>query len=210
MTRQGADVGDTTSLVETAIAAAEQVEAARATSDMPMELAEIVADKGYHRNQTMVDLDAIEVRSSIAEPDRGRRDWMDAPEAQAPTSGNRRRVRGARGKRRLRCRGEYVERSFAHVYDTGGLRRTHVRGHQNILKRLLVHASAFNLGLVMRHAFGRGTPRALQGRRFDPGALEIALGTLAAHLWAPVTRLWTIWEPTRPVLPTPWIVAPAC
>jgi hypothetical protein len=64
----------------------------------------------------------------------------------------------------MRRRGEYVERTFAHVYDTGGLRRTHLRGHQNILKRLMVHAGAFNLGLLMRHAIGRGTPRGLQGR----------------------------------------------
>ncbi|MBI3824824.1 MAG: transposase, partial [Candidatus Rokubacteria bacterium] len=72
--------------------------------------------------------------------------------AQGPVYGNRRRVRGARGKRLMRCRGEYVERSFAHVYDTGGLRRTHLRGHQNILKRLLVHAGAFNLGVLCKDA----------------------------------------------------------
>src|SRR6059036_2865216 len=120
VTVQGANVGDTTSLVETTITAAEQVEAAH------------------------------------AEPDRGRRHWTHAPEAQRAVYGNRRRVRGVRGKRLLRCRGEYVERSFAHVYDTGGLRRTHLRGHQNILKRLLVHAGAFNLGLLMRKAFGLG------------------------------------------------------
>src|SRR2546425_59213 len=100
--------------------------------------------------------------------------------------------RGARGKRLLRCRGEYVERSFAHVYDTGGLRRTHLRGHQNILKRLLVHAGAFNLGLLMRQAFGRGTPRGLQGRRFGLGALEIALGMFIDCAWVAATRLWPI------------------
>src|SRR5258707_12273907 len=93
----------------------------------------------------MIDLAAVEVRSYIAEPERGRRDWTETPEAQGPVYGNRRRIRGARGKRLMRCRGEYIERSFAHVYDTGGMRPTHLRGHQNILKRLLVHASAFNL-----------------------------------------------------------------
>src|SRR5713226_2468064 len=99
VTLQGANVGDTTSLVETAIAAAEQIEAAHAESDTPAELAEIVADKGYHSNQTMVDLQAVEVRSYIAEPARGRRDWTKTPEAQHPVYGNRRRVRGARGQR---------------------------------------------------------------------------------------------------------------
>jgi len=87
---------------------------------------------------------------------------------------------------------EYVERTFAHVYDTGGLRRTHLRGHQNILKRLLVHAGAFNLGLLMRQAFGRGTPRGLQGRRFGLGALEIVLSTLGERVWMAATRLWPI------------------
>jgi len=188
VTLHGADVGDTTSLVETAIAAAEQIEAAHAARPTPAVLAAIVADKGYHSNQTMIDLEAVAVRSYIAEPERGRRDWTKTPEAQAPVYANRRRVRGARGQRIMRRRGEYVERSFAHMYDTGGLRRTHLRGHHNILKRLLVHAGAFNLGLLMRKAFGRGTPRGLQGRRFGPGALEIALGMFMAHVWTITTR----------------------
>jgi Transposase DDE domain len=207
VTLHGADVGDTTSLADTAIAAAEQVEAAHAMSDT---LAEIVADKGYHSNQMMIDLQAVAVRSYIAEPERGRRDWSTTPEAQAPVYGNRRRVRGARGQRLLRRRGQYVERTFAHLYNTGGLRRTHLRGHQNILKRLLVHAGAFNLGLLMRQAFGRGTPRGLQGRRLDLGAPDIALGTLADRLWAAMTRSWMIWRPMRQGLPTSSIFALAC
>ena len=119
-------------------------------------------------------------------------------------------MRGARWKQLLRRRGEYVERSFAHVYDTGGLRRTHLRGHQNILKRLLVHASAFNLGLLIRTAFGRGTPRGLQGRRFAPGALEIALDTLVACVWTAGQRLWRIPRPIPSVLPTSGPVVRAC
>jgi len=190
VTLHGAEVGDTTSLVETAIAAAEQIEAAHAASATPAALTEIVADKGYHSNQTMIDLEAVAVRSYIAEPERGRRHWTQTSDAQAPVYGNRRRVRGARGKRLLRCRGEYVERSFAHVYDTGGLRRTHLRGHQNILKRLLVHAGAFNLGLLMRQACGRGTPRGLQGRRFGVDALDIAFGLFIERVWTAATRLW--------------------
>ena len=86
--------GDTTTIVETATAAAEQVEDAQADVDEPQPLEEIIADKGYHSNQTMVDLDAVGVRSYVAEPDRGRRDWSKEPEAQAPVYGNRRRIRG--------------------------------------------------------------------------------------------------------------------
>ena len=94
VTLQGADEGDTTTIVETATAAAEQVEDAQADVDEPQPLEEIIADKGYHSNQTMVDLDAVGIRSYIAEPDRGRRDWSKEPEAQAPVYGNRRRIRG--------------------------------------------------------------------------------------------------------------------
>src|SRR3979490_1312923 len=161
---RGADQGDTTTSVETTIAAAEQIEDAHADVPEPQPLEEIIADKGYHSNRIMVDLDAVGIRSYVAEPDRGRRDWSKEPEAQAPVYGNRRRIRGRRGRRLMRQRGEYVERSFAHLYDTGGMRRTHLRGHTNILKRVLIHAGAFNLGLVMRHLIGVGTPRSLQGR----------------------------------------------
>jgi transposase len=190
VTLQGADVGDTTSLVETALTAAEHVEAAHAARSTPAALTELVADKGYHSNQTMIDLEAIGVRSYIAEPDRGRRHWTTAPEeAQRAVYGNRRRVRGVRGKRLLRRRGEYVERSFAHVYDTGGMRRTHLRGHRNILKRLLVHASAFNLGILMRQVFGRGTPRGLQGDPVDARSLDSALATLTERLSATTSAL---------------------
>ena len=164
VTLQGADKGDTTTIVETTIAAAEQVEDAQADVPDPQPLEEIIADKGYHSNQTMVDLDAVGVRSYVSEPARGRRDWSKEPEAQAPVYGNRRRIRGRRGRRLMRQRGERIERSFAHLYDTGGMRRTHLRGHTNILKRILIHASGFNLGLVMRQLIGLGTPRGLQGR----------------------------------------------
>ncbi len=200
VTVQGAHVGDTTSLVETTFAAAEQVEAAHAERAAPAAVTELIADKGYHSNQTLLDLLAVGVRSYIAEPDRGRRHWTNAPEAQAAVYGNRRRVRGGRGKRLLRCRGEYVERSFAHVYDTGGMRRTHLRGHRNILKRLLIHASGFNLGILMRQVFGRGTPRGLQGAPSDARGLEIVLAMLSEQLWmtthallAPLRLLVPVW-----------------
>ena len=177
VTLQPADRGDTTTIVETAIAAAEQVEAAHAATDAPPTLDEIVADKGYHSNETMVDLAAVGIRSYISEPARGRRDWSDARDAQAPVYANRRRIRGARGGRLRRRRAELAERSFAHLYDTGGMRRTHLRGHDNILKRLLIHGGGFNLGLVMRQCLGVGKPRRLQGR------LAAALAVLVT-LWA--------------------------
>src|SRR3712207_4028751 len=81
-------------------------------------------------------------------------------------------------KHLLRRRRELLERPCAHLYETGGLRRAHVRGHENVLKRLLVHGSAFNLGLWMRSLFGVGTPRALQGRAAAMRALLSTLWTL--------------------------------
>ena len=123
----------------------------------------MVLDKGYHSNEMLVELAAWHVRSYCSEPDRGARCWEGKKEEQAAVYANRRRIRGERGKRLLRQRGEKVERSFAHCFETGGMRRVHLRCHPNILKRLLVHVAAFNLGLVMRKALGHGTPRGLQG-----------------------------------------------
>jgi len=181
VTLQGADQGDTTTLGETATAAADQIEDAQVDVDEPQALEEIIGDKGYHSNQSMVDLEAVGIRSYIAEPDRGRRDWSKEPDAQAPVYRNRRRMRGPRGRRLMRQRGERIERSFAHLYDTGGMRRTHLRGHQNILKRLLIHAGGFNLGLLIRSILGVGTPRGLQGRLAAVLAAVAALIAVARH-----------------------------
>ena len=177
VTLQGADQGDTTTIGETASAAVEQLADAQADVSEPQSLDEIIADKGYHSNLTMVDLDAGGLRSYVAEPDRGRRDWSETAAAQAPVYANRRRIRGSRGRRLMRRRGETVERSFAHLYDTGGMRRTHLRGRTNILKRLLIHAGGFNLALVMRQLIGVGTPRGLQGR------LAATIAACAALWW---------------------------
>ena len=171
VTVQDADAGDTTTSIETLIEAAEQVETVAPDGEG---VQEVVGDKGYHSNQVMVDLEAIGIRSYISEPDRGRRNWTEHPEARGPVYRNRRRIRGTRGQRLLRLRGERLERPFAHLYETGRMRRVHLRGHDNILKRVLVHAGAFNLGLLMRQLIGVGTPRSLQGR---------GLGLLAC-LWS--------------------------
>ncbi|MGH9659796.1 MAG: transposase, partial [Bryobacteraceae bacterium] len=169
VTVQGADQGDTTTVKETFIEAAEQVEAVgkEAAADEQMNaqgLEEVVTDKGYHSGAMLEDWREIGVRSYISEPQRGRRHWQGKKGEQAAVYGNRRRIRGERGKQLLRRRGELLERTFAHIYDTGGMRRTHLRGHRNILKRLLLHVAAFNLSLVLRREAGVGTPRGLQGR----------------------------------------------
>jgi transposase len=88
----------------------------------------------------------------------------------------------------LRKRGELLERPNQHLYDRGGMRRTHLRGHRNILKRLLVHAAGANLGLWMRTLVGMGTPRGLQGRRAAFLAAVLAWYRVVVALWAPITR----------------------
>jgi hypothetical protein len=85
-------------------------------------------------------------------------------------------VRGERGKRLQRQRGEKLERTMAHLYETGGMRRVHLRGHSNIIKRLLIHACGLNLGLLMRKLYGVGTPRGLQNGGFDQVFAFLLLG----------------------------------
>ena len=99
----------------------------------------------------------------------------------AAVYGNRRRVGGIHGKRLLKKRGELIERSFAHCYETGGMRRTHLRGRENILKRQLIHVCAFNLSLIFRQTLGAGTPRELKNRR---NQLFLALLRLHSNLIA--------------------------
>ena len=126
---------------------------------------EAVTDKGYHSGAVVERMKAYGVRSYIPEKKQaGRRNWADKVEEQQAVYANRRRVRGAYGKSLLRRRGELVERSFAHCYETGGMRRCHLRGRENILKRQLIHVSAFNLSLVLRQWLGAGTPRQLNNR----------------------------------------------
>ena len=117
---------------------------------------ELVTDKGYHSRAVIKRVKSYEVRSYIPEKkQKGRRDWQDKRAEQQAVYANRRRVRGEYGKSLLRRRGELIERSFAHCYETGGMRRCHLRGRENILKRQLVHVGAFNLSLILRKLLER-------------------------------------------------------
>jgi len=192
VTLQPADRGDTTSIEQTIqqadqnlVAVMEEEKACQALSEQV--LREVVADKGYHSNAVLRDQREREIRTYISEPDRGRRHWKGNAEAQEAVYGNRRRIRGKRGQRLMRRRGELVERSFAHCYDTGGMRRTHLREHPNILKRLLVHAAGFNLSLVLRKILGLGTARGLQDLTAE--ALR-RLAARCAGIWTPLRAVW--------------------
>jgi len=120
---------------------------------------EVVTDKGYHSGAMLVMLKSAKCGPTFRKRNRRVNGLDGKGEQQEAVYANRRRVNGAYGKRLLRKRGELIERSFAHCYDTGAMRRTHLRGHQNILKRLLIHVGAFNLSLIFRSLLGSGTPR---------------------------------------------------
>src|SRR2546422_2119529 len=167
VTLQDVNAGDTTTIQQTLIAVAEQMEKLAEipkTAEQIAEnwLAELVTDKGYHSNEKMVDLKELGIRSYISEPKRGQRNWIGKQAERDAVYANRRRIRGERGKTLLRRRGLMLERPFAHCYETGRMRRLHLRGRENILKRLLIHIAGYNLSLVLRLMIGKGTPRGLQ------------------------------------------------
>ena len=177
---QDVDDGDTTTMVETLITAAEQVEAVLPAD---VRIAEIVGDKGYHSNQTLTECVDIGLRSYIAEPDRGRRTWQGKADAKTAVYANRRRICGVRSQRLLRQRRERLERPNAHLYETGGMRRRHLRGHRHILKRLLRAGLRLQPGAPhappdrRRHAAQPPRPR---------GRLVDALIDLLGHVWRPI------------------------
>ena len=182
-----ADEGDTTTLEGTLEAAAEGLAAAGAAPD-PDAPTDLVADKGYHSRAVLKDLAGGPWRSRIAEPKpKDVLRWHGDDEARRAVYGNRARLRSGVAKEALKLRAERVERSFEHVLDRGGLRRTHLRGRANVQKRYLIHVAGFNLGLVMRLMLGAGTPKELAARGgfvfwlIDPAAGFVLLVLLPPH-----------------------------
>jgi len=175
VTLQEAHLGDTTTVKETLVEAGETVaqlierEAQTAPAEAPRVnlggIEEVVADKGYHSGAGLEEMKAVGVRTYIPEKKQtGQRHWAGKEGQQQAVYANRQRLQRPKGKRLLRQRGELIERSFAHCYDTGGMRRTHLRQHSNILKRQLIHVGAFNLSLILRQLIGAGTPREWRNR----------------------------------------------
>ena len=214
VTLQGADLGDTTTvketLMEAGVTVAELIE--READSRPAEkpqvnlggIEEVVADKGYHSGPVLKEMKAAGVRTYIPEKKQaGKRHWVGKEEERDIVYANRQRLQRPKGKRLLRKRGELIERTFAHCYETGGMRRTHLRKHPNILKRLLIHVAGMNLGLLLRKAHGIGTPRGLQdlsvtlhflialiaqADSFEP-AVFMGSGVTAGHSVAPYYHL---------------------
>ncbi|MGH8648142.1 MAG: transposase [Burkholderiales bacterium] len=172
VTTHGGAVGDTESVQETLPAAGEAVAEQMATATLAGDygvhekgLQEVVADKGYHSGAGLALMSEMGVRTYISAPRQPRRKWEGKRDQQAVVYANRRRVEGARGKRLLRRRGEYLERPFAHQYETGAMRRVYLRGRSNVAKRVLLQAAACNLALLLRTLSGAGTPKGLADLR---------------------------------------------
>ena len=196
VTVQPADRGDTHSVYETLAEASDHLGAA--LPDV-VGVTEVVLDKGYHSNDVLADLTELGVRTYASEPDRGRRRWKNKARERDAVYANRRRIKGSRGQTLRKKRGEIAERSNAHCYETGGLRRVHVRRRANVEKRVLIQAATYNLALLMRALIGVGTPKGLVGRFAAVWnrliGLEIAhrtLETLARRLLANIGGIFAL------------------
>ena len=154
-----ADEGDTTTITGTLDAARRNLTRVGAPPS-PDDPAACVADKGYHSRAVLTDLDGGPWKTRIAEPQRrGVARWRGDADARRAVYNNRTRLRSEVGKQAMRQRAELVERSFAHILDRGGMRRTWLRGRENVHKRYLIHVAGHNLGLLMRLLIGAGTPK---------------------------------------------------
>jgi transposase len=172
VTTHGGAAADSATAVETLCEAGESVAELIAVpaihGEYPVNdegIAEVVADKGYHSNAVLVELAQAGLRSYIAEPDRGPRNWDGRTAERDAVYANRRRINGERGKQLQSQRGEKIERNFAHQFDTGGMDRLYLRGKENVHKRLLVQAAACNLALLLRSWYGAGSPERLTTSR---------------------------------------------
>ena len=202
-----ADQGDTTTLTGTLDAAQRNLTnvGAPPTSDDP---AECVADKGYHSRAVLTDLDGGPWKTRISEPQRrGFSRWHGDADARRAVYNNRVRLRSGIGQQAMRKRAELVERSFAHILDRGGLRRTWLRGRENVHKRYLIHVAGHNLGLLMRLLIGAGTPKEAVARGWcllvllptrDGAAYEARIMVLVAHSAIPSLIVFNMHLDHRP------------
>jgi transposase len=186
-----ATAADTATLMDSVAAA--QINLAAAGSNAVIE--EAAGDKGYHAAATIELCDFLGVRTYIPEPKLPRSaTWTDQPEEQRRAAlNNRRRMERSKGKAMQRRRSEVVERTFAHVCETGGSRRSHLRGLVNVAKRYLIAVAAHNLGRILRRLMGVGKPRVLQGAIGGFIGLAWCLATLFRNMWKRVANsLWQI------------------
>lgn len=158
-------------------------------------IAEVAADKGYHSTQTVTNLsEHTDYRTYIPEPKqpKGRKRNMRDRTAQERRAiqNNRRRTRSSKGRSLQRQRSEKIERSFAHTMETGGGRRTRLRGLEKNQKRYFILTAAYNLGVMLRSLFGIGTARALQGVKSGAKSPVLALLGVIASILELSKKVW--------------------
>jgi transposase len=160
-----------------------------------LQIEQVAADKGYHANETLAGCVDVDLRTYIPEPNsRYSRRWTDKPaEYQRAVVNNRRRMSRTKGMGLQRQRSEKVERSFAHVCETGGSRRTWLAGLDKINKRYLIIAAARNLGRLMLSLFGMGKPRTLQAAGDGFSFVISPLHAVPALMWRALKRLSAIY-----------------
>lgn len=175
-----ADQADTETLVDSVMQA--QINLKQAGREQQIE--EVAADKGYHARHTLELCESVQLRTYIPEPRRphGSR-WTDKPaEVKHAVLANRRRIKRDKSKRWQRLRSELCERTFAHICNRGGMRRSWLKGVAKVAKRYLIAAAAHNLGRILFKLLGIGKPKTLQGE-----------GGLGALVYLIVLGEWSIW-----------------
>src|SRR4051812_3170673 len=176
-----ADQGDTHTLAATLEQAMLDLVGLAPTPETP---AEMIADKGYHSREGLKALEDSAWKSRISEKEqKAFARWQGDDAARRAVYNNRARLKSTVARQAFKLRAEKVERSFAFILDIGGLRRTWLRGTGNVEKRYLIQVAAHNLGLVIRHRFGAGTPRQAMAVLWfiSPESCQVILATGAIH-----------------------------
>ena len=182
-----ADEGDTTTLEKTLAAAKENLASVDVAPTVE-DLAECVTDKGYHSRAVLKALDDGPWKTRIAEPkQKGFARWHGDGAARRAVTNNRTRLLSGVAKEAFTLRAEIVERSFAHNLDRGGMRRTWLRGRDNVHKRYLLHVAGHNLSLLMRQLIGAGTPKEAVAGGY--GAVLVLFAPTGAVLIAQIVRI---------------------
>src|SRR5437899_9228671 len=154
----------------------------------------VTSDKGYYAVNELQTLQQEEIRTVIADPiDNRRLDKLETDQKKAVQAA-RRSVKSKSGKELLRRRGMHIERSFAHILDCGGMRRTTLRGWENLNKRYKLAAAFYNLSQLMRKLFGFGTPKQLAAFRrqlfLRLTCLLVFLSAMAHQIRAAAISIW--------------------
>jgi hypothetical protein len=179
----GADRGDAETMVDSVLEAVVNLSEAGIESGID----EVAADKGYHAAATLEMAEFYALRTYIPEPKRKHDSrWADKPAGfQRCVYNNRRRVRRDKSKALQRLRSERCERTFAHICETGGMRRSWLRGLEDVTKRYRIAAAAHNLGRILWKLLGVGKPRALQGGSGRSALAQLVMTLLLAILACP-------------------------